>query len=154
MLPIASHPLDRYLWDRSRGKQRNNWPFTYQGEVQWTAAPQDQVTIINVDVDADFLWLGLRAANFNNTGVPIDPLDAAVLIRYGGQGARGFAQTAVDVRNAMSPRPIPFMLPCPKVMPGGSQFHITASLRTAPGVMPTSLSVQLFGFKAYKNGGA
>jgi hypothetical protein len=150
MLPIVNHALDRYLWDRSRGGKRLNAPFAYQGEVQFSAAPQDQTTIINLDTDADFVWLGLRAANFlPATALPIDPWDAAILVRYGGLGAKGFAQTAVDVRNCTAPRPVPFMLPCPKVMPAGSQFFITASIRTGA-VFPAGLSVQLFGFKPFK----
>lgn len=149
MLALASYPLDRYLWDRSRGRRRLNQIFFYEGEVTF-AGVGDQSTSIDIDTDAPFVWLGLRSACFfPATAVDTDPFDAAIMVRYGGRGGRGFSQTPIDIRNCATPRPIPFVLPCPRPLAPGSQLFVTVSLRTAPGVLPASVQVQFFGFKSY-----
>ena len=148
MLGIASYPLTRYLWDRSRGKERLNQMMFYQGEVTF-AALGDQVTAINIDGDTTFLWLGLRCASFFPAlNLPTDPFDAAIMVRYGGRGGKGFSQTPIDIRNCAPPRPVPFMLPCPKPMAPGSTLHVTVSLRSGV-TFPASIAFQFFGFKAF-----
>jgi len=148
MLGIASYPLGRYLWDRSRGKVRLNQVFFYQGEATF-AAVGDQTIVINMDGDAPFLWIGLRSACFLPAlSVPISPPDAAVMVRYGGRGGRGFSQTPIDIRNCSAPRPIPFVLPCPRPMEPGSQLHVTITLRSA-GTFPLNIALQFYGFKGF-----
>lgn len=149
MLAIASYPLGRYLWDRSRGRNRLNQVFFYQGEASF-AGVGDQVIVINMDGDAPFLWIGLRSACFfPATAVPTAPFDAGVMVRYGGRGGRGFSQTPIDLRNCSAPRPIPFVLPCPRRLEPGSQLHVTVTLRTVPGVLPANIAIQFYGFKSY-----
>jgi hypothetical protein len=147
--PIASYPLDRYLWDSSRGRGRLHAPFTYQGEVSFVAIG-DQTMVIDMDTDGPFAWVGLRAASFfPATAIPTDPFDAAVMVRYGGRGGSGFAQTPIDIRNCAPPRPVPFVLPCIKLLPKGSQLNVTVTLRSLPGVTPANLALQFFGFKVF-----
>jgi len=148
MLGIASYPLTRYLWDRSRQKERLNQMMFYQGEVNFTTGTE-QVTVINIDGDTTFLWLGLRSACFLPAlNLPTSPADAGVMVRYGGPGGRGFSQSPIDIRNCAPSRPVPFMLPCPRPMAAGSTLHVTVTLRTG-GAANTSIAFQFFGFKAF-----
>jgi hypothetical protein len=146
---ISNYQLDRYLWNRSRGLERFNLMQTYQGEVTFTAAPQDQVTAVNIDTDAPFAWCGLRGAGFAPAlGIPAGFPEAAIMVRYGGPGAKGFANTPVELINCMATRPVPFMLPSVKVLDAGSQLSVTVTLRSGA-VFPFGVSFQFFGFKPF-----
>lgn len=70
------------------------------------------------------------------------------MVRYGGRGAKGFGNTPVELVNCVSTRPVPFMLPAPKVLDPGSQLNVTVTLRSGA-VFPFGVSLQFFGFKPF-----
>jgi hypothetical protein len=149
---IDSYPLNRYLLDQARQRRRDHQPFTYQGTVTF-AAIGDQVMAIDMDSDAPFLWTRLsgevfRAAAFARVQAP----DIRLMIHYGGAGGRAWAQAPVHWRNVVSYRPVPYVLPFPKLMDRSSQIHVTLTADTDGdgGGFPQVVRLLFAGTKLFK----
>ncbi len=160
MIGVESYALNRYLLDQARGRRRDHQHFTYEGEVNMFS-PNDVFNIIqiNVDKDAPFLLVSMQGEAFSIDPGATTPLQyerspsARLMLRYGGSGGVAWAQTPVHWRNCLGYRPVPYVLPAPKLVPAGSQFHLTIFWDNEPSVgnLPQlTFRVQFIGTKLFR----
>lgn len=151
MIQIDSYPLNRYLMDQARGRRRDHQPFVYQGSVSVTAAGEF-IMAIDMDSDAPFLWARLSGEAFRATFGRVQAPDIRLMVRYGGPGGRAWAQQPVHWRNVVAYRPVPYVLPFPKVMNASSRLHVTLTVDSDgdAGGFPQTVRLLFAGTKLFR----
>lgn len=155
-MPLAfdSYPLKRYLLDRSRGKIRDYEPFFYETQITLAGLAADTVGVIQLDMDAPFLWLrcvGELAGGNDATVGDSTHFDVTVVLRIGGPGSRSLSKTPMHYDNIFTRRPWSFPLPAPYLLPAGGQVHITLNAQTnnGPIAFPWRARPMLVGLKCF-----
>lgn len=149
---LHNYPLKRYLSDRARGKQRRYLFFIYVVDHTLTVADTNVVQVVDVDTDAPFLWVKTygEATDGNSNNQRQRP-NVLVQVRIGGPGARSLSRDPVPWSNCAAYRPKGHTLPCPELVPRGSQFHVTLKAPSTATVeaFPFNTELQFVGYKIY-----
>lgn len=153
---IESYPLRRYLLEQARGKARDYQPCIYSIRLEGVTSVGglDFIGSVDIDTDAPFLWLGGVYALRNNLGDPnLSHLNATVMLRIGGPGARSYTRTACSLAHLYSQRGFVKMLPAAYPVEAGSQLHATVRVLTNANDPPYVLDLMHVGLKLYGYGG-
>ena len=161
MQTFESYPLKRQMVDRARKRWRDYQPYTYEVRHAINATATDTVSIVPLDTDAPFLWLygfGDIVQNVAGSTSCIHNAQLLATVRLGGPGARTYQRKPLPYNHLFCPRPQPFILPAPLLVPAGSVFHVTLNLESIAAdsggantniVFPFVVRSQFVGLKLY-----
>jgi len=142
---LCSYPLQRYLHDQQRGKQRDYLIRVHQVRFAPTALNADLTDVSNIEPAEPFIWLATSGYAFDfATGNQVTP-NALVTVRLGGPGGRSFSRDAVHWMNGIGEQTMPFYLGAPAPINGGSTIHVT--LRLLTGALTLRLGILFIGVR-------
>lgn len=131
-MSLCSYPLQRYLHDQQRGKQRDYLIRVHQLRFTPTALNTAFTDQADVEPAEPFIWIATSGYAFDNaTSLQVTP-NALVTVRLGGPGGRSFSRDAVHWMNGIGEQTMPFYLGAPAPINGGSTIHGTLQLLTGP----------------------
>lgn len=81
---------------------------------------------VTLDADSDFLWQKFTAMVFDNTDVPLSPINVGLTLIITDTGSgRNLSNTPVPLNGISGSGELPFILPTPKVFKASGQIQVT-----------------------------
>lgn len=147
---IANYPLQRYLHDAQRGKQRDYLERVHQVRFAPTALNTEVTDSSQIEPAEPFLWTHTVGFAFDQaTGLQVTP-NALIVIRMGGSGGRSFSRSASHWINRVGEQTMPFREMVAMPLNGGTSLHVTLTLLT--GVLTMKLAICFLGVRLRKGG--